>query len=220
MVKLILAGGGGAEDSKQLDKLFVSLIPKGKKMLYIPVARKKDYKECYNWIKSVFFPLGFDDIIMWTDLSNKRYEDLKGIGAIYVGGGNTFRLLSELRSTKFDEILMKFIRSDRIVYGGSAGAIVLGKNILTSSDENVAKIKNFSGFGIIKNCSVWCHYNKNQDSKILRYIKKFGFPVIAIPNRSGIFLDEEKVEIIGSKQVYLFKGHKKYKYKPNSYLKI
>ena len=38
MIKLILAGGGDAPDSKLADELFANMIPKGKKMLYIPIA--------------------------------------------------------------------------------------------------------------------------------------------------------------------------------------
>ena len=52
-MKLILSGGGDAEQTKRLDEFFVSLIPGGRKILYIPIAMKLKYdtKECLDWLK-------------------------------------------------------------------------------------------------------------------------------------------------------------------------
>src|SRR3989344_9605702 len=131
MASLILAGGGDAPDSKPLDELFISLL-KTKKILYIPIAWKTaDFAGCKKWFSSTFFKLGFTNMEMWTDLNNKKIEDLNSFGGIYIGGGNTFSLLHDLRSSKFDKLLIEFLNSGRPIYGGSAGAIIFGKNINT-----------------------------------------------------------------------------------------
>jgi len=62
----------------------------------------------------------------------KSYQHhFKTIETIYIGGGNTFKLLKELKESGFDKELLKFIKEGKPVYGGSAGALILGKNILT-----------------------------------------------------------------------------------------
>lgn len=102
-------------------------------MIYIPIATlEENYESYFRWIKSVFEPFNFNNIIMWTDLSNNKVmDDLKDCSSIFIGGGNTYKLLNELRRTGFDNVLKTFIDQGGIVYGGSAGAIILGKNIQT-----------------------------------------------------------------------------------------
>ncbi|KSU85849.1 MULTISPECIES: Type 1 glutamine amidotransferase-like domain-containing protein [Fictibacillus] len=98
MGKLILAGGGDAEQTLPIDKVFESLINKKKPLLYIPIAMDTNsipYDSCFIWINSVFNPLGVQGITMWTEseLDNKSAEDLRQFSAVYIGGGNTFSFL-------------------------------------------------------------------------------------------------------------------------------
>lgn len=222
MIKLILAGGGGATNSKPLDKLLVKLIAKDKrKMVYIPIAMEsRPYSQCYQWIISVFSPLRFTNITMWTNLNKKRYADLKEVGAMYIGGGNTFKLLNDIKRSGFIDVLEKFILSGRVVYGGSAGAIILGRNIQTSSDENKINLKDTTGLNLIEDHSIFCHYNKNYDPKIFKYVKQTATPVIALTEKSGVFVEDKKLKSVGFEPAFLFTSKKKTSHKPNTFFKI
>lgn len=72
-LRLMLAGGGNATDSRPLDEPFADWTLSGEgggRMLFLPVAmdeRETDYEECLRWVESVFEPLGVPDIEMWTD---------------------------------------------------------------------------------------------------------------------------------------------------------
>lgn len=93
------------------------------------------------------------EIEMLTDLNNVDYSSLEKFDSIYIGGGNTFALLKTLKETKFADTLLKFIDSGRSVYGGSAGAIVLGKDTSTAfignlTDENNVQITDFLGLNV------------------------------------------------------------------------
>lgn len=222
MIKLILAGGGGKEDSRPLDELLVKLLPRDKRaIVYIPIAMEsRPYKKCYQWVVSVFSPLKFTNITMWTELSEKKYTDLNDIGAIYIGGGNTFNLLKKVRDSGFVRLIKKFVYSGRIVYGGSAGAVILGKDIRTSEDRNTVGLKDTKGLNLVRNHSIWCHYDKNQDSKILEYVKASSIPVIALTERSGIFVKGQNVKVIGFEPTFLFTDRKKVSYKPDTFFKL
>ncbi|MED3960953.1 Type 1 glutamine amidotransferase-like domain-containing protein [Niallia taxi] len=95
----------------------------------------------------MFQPLGLQEIKMWTDLSNRTLENQKQFSAIYIGGGNTFSLLNAIRISRLDKALEEFIENEGVIYGGSAGAIILGSNIMACAhmDANNANLQNFEG---------------------------------------------------------------------------
>lgn len=216
--KLFLSGGGGKNDSKLLDEMFAKCLDK-KKILYIPIAMlqtEHSFAECHIWIKSVFKDFGISDITMWTDLSGKKYEDLSGFEAIYIGGGNTFKLMDDLKKSKFDKFLKIFFVNGGIIYGGSAGAIILGDDIGTSSDNNDVGLKDLSGMKLLKGFSIWCHYKAEHDELLFDYVRNKKIPTIAIPEKSGIVFDEGKITIVGFESVFLFADNKKISFSPGS----
>jgi dipeptidase E len=222
MKKLILSGGGGPEDSKEIDIFFVGLLPKNPNILYIPIAIntvKHPYVDCFNWVKSVFEPLGINKITMWIDLNGKKSEDLKNFDAIYIGGGNTFKLLNDFRRTGFDKLLLRFIKESGIVYGGSAGAIILSREIDAAElrgDTNDVGLKDTSGLDLTNGFQVWCHYTKDQDKQIVKYMKGKNFKIIALSERSGIYVNDSHIKCLGSDNVIVFDKEKKITYTPNS----
>jgi len=208
MGKIILGGGGSEKDSIEIDNLLKNLLNNSrKKILYIPIALKghKLYEGCYNWFTNIFNPKIFK-ITMWDKIKNRKFEDIKEFDAIYIGGGNTYNLLKEIKESGFDKLLIKFIKSKKIIYGGSAGAIILGENISTSSDENKIKLTNFKGLKIIRNYSIWPHYTTKDDKRIFKYLnKKNSVNVIAIPEKSGALIEKNKMKIYGNKEIIIFK---------------
>ena len=112
MIKLFLSGGGSQEDSRELDKEFIKHL-RGK-LLYIPIAmEKKSYLECLQWLKSALNQLGFYDVEMITNLT--KIKNLSQYFGIYIGGGKTFKLLKEIRESKFDKLLLDFIKEKILI---------------------------------------------------------------------------------------------------------
>lgn len=199
---LFLSGGGSGEDSKELDKIFLEKIGKKKPVLYIPIAREPPYEPCLDWIKSNFEPLQFENFEMIIDLS--KVKDLGKYSGIYIGGGNTYKLLTDLRLSGFLKRLKDYVDSGRIVYGGSAGAIIFGKDISTANDENQVKISDFKGLGKVGKFSIYCHYFKKDKKNVENYILKNKFPVIALPEKTGIIVGENQFKVIGEEPAYIF----------------
>ena len=217
-MRLILAGGGEGKDSKPLDKLLLSLI-QPKKILYVPLARKKQsFPKCKEWFSSTFANLNFDM------LTNTKKKNLSQYGGMYIGGGNTFHLLSQLRKTELKTIIDYFLENNKPIYGGSAGAIIFGKDIRTAalgkdSDINEVKLRNFSGLNLAKGYAIQCHYEPNQDSELKRFSKQTKLEVIALSERSGILVENKTIHAIGYDPVYVFSRMGKKKYKSNSTFK-
>ena len=177
-MKLLLSGGGDPEQVKELDNFFAKEVGNGK-VLYIPVAMEKiPYDDCFKWFKSTYAEYGIVNIEMCK--KKKKKIKLDDYSAIFIGGGNTFKLINEMRKTGFDKKIIDYIKNDGLVYGGSAGAIIFGESIDT-------------GLNIIDGYKIWCHYNIKDESDL----KKVKGKIIVLYEESGLFYDGVKMQSIG-----------------------
>jgi dipeptidase E len=211
--RLMLAGGGNEVDSEPLDRIFAAWMGRGGTMLYLPIAQELNaagYEDALRWVRSVFEPLGVREIKMWTGLREHTADDLRGFDAVYIGGGNTFRLLSLLRESGFDLHLQEYFAGGGAIYGGSAGAIVMGRNILTAhGDTNDIALVDTRGLDLARGHSIWCHYEEAHDPLIYDYIGKYSIPVIALPERAGVGIEGERMVAWGHEPVYRFTARRK-----------
>ncbi|QHE51488.1 Type 1 glutamine amidotransferase-like domain-containing protein [Pontibacillus sp. HMF3514] len=225
MTNLFLSGGGDEIQTKDIDQAFVQSINKHKPMLYIPIAMDEKhipYESCYEWITNAFKSIGVNHITMWTDLCGKSLEDLQGVSSVYIGGGNTFSLLHELTQTGFIDVLSLYIAKGGIVYGGSAGAIVLGKDIRTCAhmDTNKIGLKMTEGLNLVDEYAIWCHYHPEQDELIHTYQKDYQQNVIALTEETGLKITEQGIKVIGSKKAYCFSREGKSVLEVSHYINI
>lgn len=218
--KLFLSGGGSAKQSFKVDEIFLDGI---EKILYIPLARNGNFDECFSWISNAIGIHKMMEIDMLTDLSKKI--SLSDYDAVYIGGGNTYRLLKTIRESGFDKKLINYYRSGGIVYGGSAGAIILGRDIEISSrgidaDENKVNLKNTRGFNLIKGFDIQCHYRSHQLKKQRDYAIKTGVPIIAIPEGSAILVQNGEYRVVGTKSLTVINKEGAEKFPPGRRLEI
>jgi dipeptidase E len=211
-MKLFLGGGGGGTDSIELDNKFVASLDLSKPLLYIPIATnttKYPYSGCVAWLSSVLGPLGITDIVMWVekDLKTKTKEDYSQFSGIYIGGGNTYKLLKELKEFGTFNIFLLLAEEGLPIYGGSAGAIILAKTIIPAGflDENKVGISDFSALDLVQGYDIWCHYTGAEDDSIHSYMNQFGLEkVIAIPENAGLIVSESGIEKVGPGKVKFF----------------
>lgn len=66
---------------------------------------------------------------------------------MFIGGGNTFKLLHEIQQSNFDVQIHFYLEMDGVLYGGSVGAVLCGKTIETAiyADENHVGTNNHFG---------------------------------------------------------------------------
>jgi len=223
-MKLFLSGGGSGLDSMELDKKYIQSLDLSKPVLYIPIAintEKHPYSGCLAWIKDNFKPLGFENFVMWTedDLRKKTENDFKEFGGIYIGGGNTFKLLKELKEFGTFNIIKKFANGNVPIYGGSAGAGILARTVIPalSADLNDVGLADFSALNLLNDYDIWCHYKGTMDEEIYRYIKKYNLKkIIAIPENAGLCVTESLIEVVGPSGVFVFLADKKKEATPGS----
>jgi dipeptidase E len=199
MSKIFLSGGGNKTDSAFLDKEFASCIKTLGALLYVPVARDdKQHVECLEWFKSVFEPIWNGEIRMLTDLSKRK--GLSDIGGIYIGGGDTVKLLDKINETSFGSYLREARAHNIPIYGGSAGAIVLGKSIKTDPEISPDQNQPTNGLNMLSGYSVVCHYEAKDKDKITKLAQEIA-PLIVLSEQSGTFLQGKEITSCGIKPI-------------------
>lgn len=211
--KLILAGGGNEKQSFVIDEYFLNGV---KKVLYVPLAWPDDnFSGCLEWFTGAMAKhkkVGIDMLVDW-----KKSIDLRRYDAVYVGGGNTFKLLKRLREGGFDKSLPEFLKHGGTVYGGSAGAIIWGNKIdialiCKDKDKNLVKLVNTSGFNFVNGFDIQCHYDGEQEQEHLEYVQKNRRNVIAIPEESALVFNDGNYSVVGRKPLFVFRDTKMEKY--------
>lgn len=202
---IILSGGGDEQQSLTLDNFFLERIPTNGTILYIPLALlgHRLYDGAPDWFKSVLELHSRPDISILVGSNLDTIKEIDSFDAIYIGGGNTWKLRKLIYENDFNKQIINFISSEKVVYGGSAGAILLGKNISCQDDEKNDNTDNF-GINLVNGYSVACHYTPKRDLEIFEWCKKNNEKIIAIPEESGVIVFQEEMFSVGSASCFIF----------------
>lgn len=211
-MRIFLCGGGCGQQTVDANKKLNEVIDHNKPILYIPLAMPSErYPSCYEWVKDELKDIdvpNIDMVVSGTDLFNKNLENYS---ALFIGGGNTFKLLKDLKDSGSFEKIKVFIENNGIVFGGSAGAIILGQCIDTCkyADKNEVDLKDLMGFDVVSYFSFLCHFT-NQDKEKTELNKNYLLElskkekIIALPEEDTIYYENGKFEIIGNRPFYIF----------------
>lgn len=206
--RVYLSGGGNEKQSFPLDKFFFHTLPKNGRFLYIPIALRghKLYSTTILWMKNITELHQRRDVWFETvdDPSRCGPETLKEFNGIYIGGGNTWSLIQELKYSGFADILIQYLKTGGQVYGGSAGAIIMGNRIDTQDDENKFGLEDISGFNLIDNFSVACHFKDEQSDRFKTWAINKKLPIICLSEETGLIIENGVALCAGTKSVVIY----------------
>ena len=142
-------------------------------------------------------------------------KNLNNYSAIFIGGGNTFKLLKGIKENGIFNKIIEYLNNNGIVIGGSAGAIIFGYDINSclAMDDNDVNLIDTKGFNVLNGKSIFGHYT-NEDSqeaheRFKNYLLNYSLSkeeVIALPEEDTIFIDDSNISIFGDKPYYEFKN--------------
>jgi dipeptidase E len=143
-------------------------------------------------------------------LASSSHEIGNGLArcdAVFIGGGNVYSLMHALRASGAHGSLQRFAESGRSVYGGSAGALILGRDINTAQhlDPNDVGLVETSGLDLANGYAVWCHYASDEDSLVSEYVRATSTPVLALPERGGAIRSGEEFKVLGPDPARVFR---------------
>lgn len=202
-MKLFLTGGGDQESFYDLDKKFIDELPKNASVLVLPMACEIDeYDDVFERVTEIFQSKKIKNFELCTNVDSLSLEDLSSYDALMLEGGNTFKLIKELRSSSFFSYLKEYCQLDKIIYADSAGAIVLGSDIQTAflgedADEDEHKLQDYRGLGVLNDWSIHCHYEPTEFDQVQELMFSTGSTVICLPEPTGISFNGSEIEVFG-----------------------
>jgi dipeptidase E len=215
MKKIIAIGGGEIGrpgypvETTKIDKEIIKLSgKKNPKLLFIPTASSDSERYYQTVLKHFGKSLNCKTDVLYLinkKLSQKEVEDkiLKS-DIIYVGGGNTLKMMTIWRKLNIDKILIKAYEKGIVLSGLSAGSICWFKygnsdsRKFNNSEANFIKVR---GLGLI-NVLHCPHYDieKNRKKDLKKMMKKTSGTAIAIDNCCAIEIVNGTYRIISSKK--------------------
>lgn len=209
MSRLFLSGGGDIETSYLFDSLFFDSLPQSANILYIPVAMANTTTKreaAFDWFSKLISRHSSNnrylDFTIWND--GDSIPILDNYDALYVGGGNTYRLLMVLEKTGMLDVLKKYIKNGGIYYGGSAGAVIIGRDLRTVGEEGLENYSKHDGMNFVNNISVFPHFSNNEEQKsaIRNICSRYSLKIAALPENSGLIIDEQGIGVHGNIHIY------------------
>jgi dipeptidase E len=214
-MKRIVAIGGGEIgrpsfpiETAKIDKEIIRLTgKKNPRLLFLPTASSDS--ELYHDVVQKYFGKKLGCKVKVLNLIREKFsqkeikEKILSSDIIYVGGGNTLKMMKVWRKMGVDKILKLAHEKGIVLSGLSAGSICWFK--YGSSDSRREKnpkadLIKVSGLGLIQ--AVHCphyHFEKDRRADLKKMMKKTAGVAIALDNCSAIEVVGEKYRIITSK---------------------
>lgn len=135
----------------------------------------------------------------WMSLEGHSGTELGNFDLLHIGGGNTFRLLHEIRRHSFVDSVRDFVRSGGTYYGGSAGAVIACEDIsiAVTHDPNDVGLVDLTGLALVPAYAVLPHYDDRLAGWSLAWAQEQHTALLALPERGGIRYQDNTFTVIG-----------------------
>lgn len=177
----------------------------GKTVTYIPTAGIVEETEgMVEEETTILESLGLAVDVL--DVSAASYESIVNSltknDIIFIGGGNTFFLLQELRRSGADKILVQEVNKGKLYIGESAGAVIACPNIGycsgMDSPEKAPELTDYTGLGLVDFYIVPHIGNKEMGEAAEKAVEEYNsrLDLKIITDRQIIQVDGENLKIL------------------------
>ncbi len=163
-----------------------------KKVVIITTASSE--KEANKYIQSAASELKSSgiDMVDFYDFENDGPRDLSDYDVIYVGGGNTFKLLKFAKEMEFNKTIDSLLKKGGMYIGVSAGSLIVGPSIQIANevhpDKNEVGITDFTGFNIT-DLIIFPHYSTDLEEEIKSFEERNDVKIDRIDNSQAILIE-------------------------------
>ena len=198
---------------------------------YLDHAESEIYDFLGNLRRVVFVPYALFDRDAYAGQARQRFErmgyDLTSIHtagnpiaavneaeSIFIGGGNTFRLLKALCDNDVLATIRQRVNEGMPYIGSSAGSNVAGPTIKTTKDMPIVQPPSFEALGIVPfqisphfqdPDSNSRHMGETQEERILQFLEENDTPVFGLREGAIVRVEDGMVILKGSSGARIFR---------------
>ena len=154
--------------------------------------------------------LGLDSV---AETSDPR-DAVANAKAIFIGGGNTFRLLAALYELDLLASIRRRVSEGMPYIGSSAGAIVAGPSLGTTKDMPIVEPPSFSSLGLVS-FQISPHYLdpdpasthmvETQEERINQFLEEHDRPVVGLREGAMLAIDGDEIALSGIAGARIFR---------------
>ena len=148
--------------------------------------------------------------------------------AVFVGGGNTFRLLQALQGSGVIEPLRQRVAAGMPYMGASAGTNVACPSIRTTNDMPIVEPASFAALDLVP-FQINPHYldpdpasthqGETREQRLREFHEENDLPVVGLRESSMLRIEGERIELLGATAARLFRrGREPEEHPPGSRL--
>jgi len=171
-----------------------------KRVLFVPYALFDRDKYAAN-ARQRFQKMGYE--LMSVHIAENPVAAVNETDAVFIGGGNTFRLLKALYDFDLIEAIRNRVSNGMPYIGSSAGSNVAAPTIKTTNDMPIVQPPSFNALGLVT-FQINPHYldpdpnskhmGETREERIIQFLEENDTPVVGL--REGAMLRIEKGETI------------------------
>lgn len=144
--------------------------------------------------------------------------------AIFVGGGNTFRLLDSLQRFGLLPVIRDRVELGMPYVGSSAGSNVACPTLKTTKDMPIVELRSFEALGLVKfqisphfqdPDPASTHMGETQEQRIVQYLEENDRPVAGLREGAMLRVEGDSITLLGSSGMRAFRrGHQPVEARP------
>jgi dipeptidase E len=186
------------------------LLAGAKRVLFVPYALA-DRDGYADKARSRFAAIGYEVESIHRAADPRRAVD--EAEAIFIGGGNTFRLLKALYDNQIIERIRHRVADDMPYIGSSAGSNVAGPTIKTTKDMPIVEPPSFNALGLVP-FQISPHFldpdphsthmGETQEERIMQFLEENTTPVAGLREGAMVLCADGKMLLKGVAGARLF----------------
>lgn len=155
-------------------------------------------------VRERFSSMALETVTVTADAGG--LETLRSAGGIFVGGGNTFRLLRQLRDRAMLPLIRERVAAGVPYMGSSAGSGIAAPTIKTSNDMPIVDPGGFDCLGLVSyqlNLHFIdadpdsTHMGETRELRLTEYLEENETPVVALREGAWIMVEGERHTVGG-----------------------
>ncbi len=212
-MRLLLLSNSTNHGQGYLDHAMATLLRflPGRRLLFVPFALR-DQEAYAGKVRARLAREGFAVDRLTADAAGR--EALADAEAVFVGGGNTFRLLDTLQRAGFVDLLRARVRGGMPYVGASAGTNIAAPTIRTTNDMPIVQPASFDALGLVP-FQINPHYldadpasrhmGETRADRLREYLEENERPVIGVREGAWLRLEGGRLTLEGTNGARIFR---------------